>query len=541
MSQPKRKEETVGREMTGDEALAYVLKEIGVKKVFSTPSIPDFLKERLVQYNLDVDVSMSLRDAVALADVYARENNDAGVVISVPGTSILEGISTISQAFSDSVPLLLIGTLRSYRDVGRARVGELRSPDDVSTAISPFVKTKERVISIEEITVTVEKGYKEALSNRMRPAYVEIAEELFRLKAYPLSTAEQKPERKTPDKNTVAKVAEVLGNSKLPVIVAGHGVKASNSMDLLRELAELLDSPVITTIRGKGVFPASHPLYAGEGLGLFSTEVASKIMMEADSILVVGSRLPQLSTAGWSMRYKGLLMHNNVDGEDIGKVVMPQVPIVSDTGLFLKELVANLKQKIKDNIKRDVRSEISSSRRVFSMKPHTKLWPYDVTRLLQNFKFSKYYVDLSSTTFDLIRLPMDTPIWYTSETILEKNIGVAGVLQSNDPNSLGVTDLGGIQRNIGLIIQRRSTSRGTIIILNDGNSTYLDTYKSDIPSIGRTGIHVELDRKLEDSLDAITVDTYGALKSALENRSNGLNIINVKIDPEFESVTLLRS
>ncbi|MEM3271170.1 MAG: thiamine pyrophosphate-binding protein, partial [Metallosphaera sp.] len=61
LSQPKRKEETVGREMMGDEALSYVLKEIGVKRVFTSTSIPDFLLERLNQYSLQVDISLSVR------------------------------------------------------------------------------------------------------------------------------------------------------------------------------------------------------------------------------------------------------------------------------------------------------------------------------------------------------------------------------------------------------------------------------------------------------------------------------------------------
>uniref|UniRef100_UPI000B23AD99 thiamine pyrophosphate-binding protein n=1 Tax=Metallosphaera hakonensis TaxID=79601 RepID=UPI000B23AD99 len=450
-----------------------------------------------------------------LADAFARDTGDAGVVISTPESLLLEGNSVVAQAFSDSVPLLMIGTLRSYRDVGKARVEELKSPDDVAVSLSPFVKFKERVISIEEITVTVEKGYKEALSNRMRPALVEIAEELFRLKAYPLSTAEQKPERKTPDKNTVAKVAEVLGNSKLPVIIAGYGVRASGASAQLLELAELLDAPVISTFRAKGAFPASHPLYAGEGLGAFSTDVGSKLMIEADSILVLGSRLPQLSTAGWSMKYKGFLMHNNVDGEDIGKVIMPQVPIVADTGLFLKELIGVLKQKFKENMNRGIRGEIATSRKVYPIKPHSGLWPYDITRLLMQFNFSKYFIDLSAPTMDLVRLPVDRPVWHMSETIIEKGIGVAGVIQSNDPNSLGITDVSGALKGLGLIQQRMKKTVGTILIMNDGGATYLDTFKSDIPSIGRSGVTMDLDEQLERSIGAITVDTYSGLKDIL--------------------------
>lgn len=525
--------------MTGDEALAFVVKELGINKIFSTISLPEFLAERFKQYGISTDYSISSRDALLQSYVYAMENNTVGVVIQVPGTSLLDGIGIIAQAFSDSVPLLIISTIRSYRDVGRARVGELRTGDDLSMILSPITKTRERAVSIEEITVNVEKCYKEALSNRMRPAYVEIAEDLFRLKAYPLSPAEQKPEKKTPDKNTVAKVAEVLGNSKLPLIIAGYGVIASGSSKDLVELAEILKAPVITTIRAKGTIPSSHPLFAGEGLGLFGTDVANKLLSNADSILILGSRFTQLSTAGWSMKFKGFTMHNNIDGEDIGKVIIPHQPIVADTGLFIKELLTLLKQK---NISRDIdiEAEIRINRKLPSLTPHNNLWPYDVVRLLQQFTYDKIFVDLSAVTFDSIRMPIEKPIWFTSESLLESGIGIAGVIESKT-NSLGITDIAAAEKNLSLLHYKSREAKGTIVIFNDEGSSYLDTTKSDMPTIGKTNYIVDIDKELE-SIGAITVDTYMDLKDSLKNRNpEKLNIINVKIDPNYESVVLFRT
>lgn len=119
MSQPKRKEETIGRETKGDEAIAYTLKELEIKEVFSSYSLPSFLAERLKQYEVNVNYTSTPREAVMLADSYAREYNTLGVVIQSPGVYLTEAIDVIAQAFMDSVPLLLISTLRSYRDVGR--------------------------------------------------------------------------------------------------------------------------------------------------------------------------------------------------------------------------------------------------------------------------------------------------------------------------------------------------------------------------------------------------------------------------------------
>ncbi|MCI2415499.1 MAG: thiamine pyrophosphate-binding protein [Candidatus Aramenus sp.] len=539
MSQPKRKEETVGREMTGDEALAYVIKEIGVTKVFTTTSLPEFLAERFKQYGISLDVSLSPREALLGAYTYAMENNTIGTVVQIPGTPLLEGTSVIAQAFSDSVPLLIVSSIRSYRDVGKSRIGELRTNDDMSSMLAPITKIRERAVSIEEVTVNVEKCYKEALSNRPRPAYVEIAEDLFKLKAYPLSPAEQKPEKKTPDKTTVAKVAEVLANSKSPVIIAGYGVISGWATRELVELAELLKAPVITTIRAKGAIPASNPLFAGEGLGVFGTDVANKLLSEADAILIVGSRLTQLSTGGWSMKFKGFIMHNNIDGEDIGKVVMPQQPIVADAGLFLKELLTLLKQK---NLQRsdEAIKTIMVNKKTPTLRGHGGIWPYDVVRLLQQFEFDKVFVDLSAVTLDSIRLPVNGPIWFTSESIIEKGIGVMGVLQSSS-NSLGMVDIETVYRNLGAIMSRRKSAKGTIVIFNDEGATYLDSSKSDMPTIGKSSRRFDIDKELE-SLGAVTVETYSQLKDALKNRDvNRLNVINVKIDPEYESVVLFRS
>ncbi|AEE93523.1 thiamine pyrophosphate protein central region [Acidianus hospitalis W1] len=525
--------------MTGDEALAYVLKEIGTKKVFTTVSLPENLRERLKEYEIEQDISLNSRDALLLAETYAMENNTAGVVIQIPGTEILNGIDVIAQAYADSVPLLIIGSLRSYRDVGRARIGELRTPDDLSSTLAPITKLRERAISIEEITVTVEKANKEALSNRPRPAFVEIAEDLFKMKAYPLSPAEQKPEKRTPDKNTVAKVAEVLSNSKLPVIVSGYGVITSGAYNELMELAELLDAPVITTIKGKGSFPASHQLFAGEGLGIIGTDIGNKLLAEADSILFLGTRLTQLSTGGWSMKFKGFTMHNSIDGEDIGKVIMPHLPIVADTGLFLKELLVLLKQKIKDKIDRGIRYEILRSKKEPELRAHSGLWPWDVVKTLMDFKFSKIFVDLSAVTFDMIRYPVEKPVWFTSESIISKGIGIAGVIQSKDKNALGVTDLPSITRNLGLLQSKKDEAKGALIIFNDKASTYLDTTASDAPTIKRSWSSVNIDLKF---LGAIDVNSTAELKEALNNNEgdNKLRIINVNIDPQYDSSVLIR-
>ena len=537
--QPQRKKETLDKEMTGDEAIAHVLHELKISKVFLSPGVPDFFRARLDEYKIPYVQAFSPRGAIALADSFARGTNELGVAIVTPGSRVIEGLDVVAQAFNDSVPLLIIGTLRSYRDTGRARVGELRSPDDVYTAVAPFVKSRERIVTIEEVTEVLERAWKDSLSNKPRPVYVEVAEDLFRLKAYPLVTAGQKIEKRTPDKATAAKVAELLVNSRRPVIVAGYGVLSSKAWDSLRELAEFLDIPVVTTIRGKGALPASHPLFAGEGLGLFATEGASHFLGNADTILALGTRFTQASTGGWSFKFKGYVVHNNIEGEDISKVFVPQVPAVADTDLFLKEVIANVKSKVKEPVDRGSKSEVFAYKKLPKSEPHSGLWPIDVLYALMNSGYGNVFVDLDSTTYDLIRLPIERPFqWVTSETAFVRSVGIGGVANSNAPDTIGVTTLEGALRNSELLRFALEHGKGKLLIMNDGGATYLDTYKSDVPSIGRGGDADYREDYLEKAFNAVTVRSFGELVSVLKERSDKVTVINVELDPGFKSAVI---
>ncbi|MDT7861483.1 MAG: thiamine pyrophosphate-binding protein [Saccharolobus sp.] len=541
MSQPKRKEETLGVEMKGEEALAYVLKDLGITKVFTTYSLPNIVKEMLQKYSIDIDFSISIKDASILAYSYAQENNTVGTIIQIPGSKLTEAVNIIAQAYMESVPLLIISSIRSYKDTGRARIGEFRTNDDLSSILSPITKVRERVISIEEITLTIEKAYKEAVSNRPRPSYVEISEDLFKMKAYPLSTAGQKPEKRTPDKNTVAKVAELIVNSKLPVIIAGYGVVLSDAEDLLIELAELIEAPVITTFKAKGSIPSGHKLFAGEGLGLYGTEAANVALENADVILALGTRFTQLSTAGWSIKYKGILVHNNIDGEDIGKVFMPHVPVVADTGLFLKELLAQLKAKIKDKIERGSVELLRKAQKPINIKSHDGIWPYDVVKTLAELgNFDKIFLDIAPTTIDFVRLPIRSKkMWYTGESLLERGIAIGGSVCSNY-KAFAITDVEGLITSISLLEYKIDKIKGKVLVLNDYGRNYIDVSRSDLPTISRSQTSINelyIDNLVEKVLKGINVSSITELNEALKS---DVKLINIKVDPNFESIVMPR-
>ena len=83
---------------------------------------------------------------------------------------------------------------------------------------------------------------------------------------------------------------ELLQAAQRPVIIAGNGVHTAKAYDELTAMAELLGSPVATTYNGKSAF-ARPTRWALGMMGRYGQPVANSVIQEADTILVVGSRL----------------------------------------------------------------------------------------------------------------------------------------------------------------------------------------------------------------------------------------------------------
>jgi acetolactate synthase-1/2/3 large subunit len=92
------------------------------------------------------------------------------------------------------------------------------------------------------------------------------------------------------------RAAARLASAQRGVIIAGNGVRVGGAVEQVRELAELLDFPVATTASGKGCFAEDHELALGV-FGNFGTAVANSVIGQADTVLVIGSKLGATDTA----------------------------------------------------------------------------------------------------------------------------------------------------------------------------------------------------------------------------------------------------
>jgi len=134
-----------------------------------------------------------------------------------------------------------------------------------------------------------------------------------------------------PPEDALEDATELLTHAERPVVVAGHGARFH--MDSVVELAELFDCPVLTTFKGKGQIPDSHPL-AGGVLGRSGTPIASHFMNESDLLVVFGA---SFSNHTGIAEYKPTI-HVDYDPMTLGKFHSIDVPVWGEIGVTVEEL-----------------------------------------------------------------------------------------------------------------------------------------------------------------------------------------------------------
>jgi len=109
-----------------------------------------------------------------------------------------------------------------------------------------------------------------------------------------------RPLRLRPDRDALARVADVLASARRPLLVLGGGVRYSGAVGQAVALAERHGIPITETTAGRTLVPHDHPLHAGP-LGITGSASANALAAEADVVLAVGTRLQDFTTASWSV------------------------------------------------------------------------------------------------------------------------------------------------------------------------------------------------------------------------------------------------
>ena len=323
-----------------------LLKE-GVEVVFGYPgaasiplydTLPDYPQIRHV-------LARHEQGAAHAADGYARATGRVGVCMATSGPGATNLMTGIANAFLDSVPMVAITA-----QVARPLIGTDAFQEVDTTGITlPITKHNYLVLDIGSLARVIKEAFHLARTGRPGPVLIDIPKDLFSEPAeysYPegVNLPGYRPTLKGHPAQ-IKKAVKLINEVERPVLIAGRGVNIAGAHRELRELAEMGQIPVVTTLLGIGSFPESHVLSYGM-LGMHGMAYANLAVDGADLIIAVGMRFDDRVTAKISgFAPKAKVIHIDIDPAEIGKNVRVDVPIVGDSKLVLGAINKGIEKK----------------------------------------------------------------------------------------------------------------------------------------------------------------------------------------------------
>ena len=331
--------------LNGGQALIKALELEGVEVIFGLPGgaiLPVYdpildspIRHILVRHE---------QGAGHMAEGFAHATGRPGVAMVTSGPAATNIVTPLCDAMMDSVPMVVI-----TGQVPTSAIGTDAFQECDTTGITMAVtKHNFLVTSAQDIPQTIREAFHIATTGRPGPVLVDIPKDIVDPKnprsamEWYVPTTVDLPgyQPKTePDIDKVRAAAELILRSTRPVIYAGGGILKARAAEALRELAELIDVHVVTTLMARSAFPDDHPLALGMP-GMHGNYTAVTAMQESDLLIALGSRFDDRVTGKVpTFAPHAKIIHVDIDPAELGKVRRADVGIQGDCRIAIERLV----------------------------------------------------------------------------------------------------------------------------------------------------------------------------------------------------------
>ncbi len=312
-----------------------------------TPLYDALHRDRTIRHILARDE----QGAAFMADGYSRARGKPGVCLAVCGPGVLNAVTPLATAYTDSIPFLLISG-QIYRKGAGLRSGYYHENEQLRLC-ETCTKWRARVESVGEIEAAIDQAFVQMRTGRPGPVLIEIPLDVFREDAsdIQMSPLTPIPDASAPSTEEVGRLAELIQSWKRPLLMVGGGVVSSGAEAPLEQLAERLGSPVFHTAMGKSALSARHPLHAGIPWQRATSDLTgmdeffSPQFREADGLLALGCRFTQLATGNWTLPVPPSLAQIDIDASELGRHYPVDLGIEADIQRTLQKLLDTLPQQ----------------------------------------------------------------------------------------------------------------------------------------------------------------------------------------------------
>ena len=323
---------------SGGQILVDALRIHGVKRAFCVPgesylAVLDALHD--VQEEIDLVVCRQEGGAAYMAEAYGKLTGEPGICFVTRGPGATNASVGVHTAFQDSSPMILfIGQVardQQYR--------EAFQEVDFRQMFGPLAKWVVQIDDTRRIPELISQAFHRAVNGRPGPVVVALPEDMLTEMAEVSDAGPFKRVLMTPAAEQMAAMQQLLERSERPLMVLGGSGWDTESVHDIRLFAEQQNIPVAASFRCQDLFDNRHPNYVGD-LGFAASAQLSSAVKDADLLLVVGSRMGEVSTGGYAALDipvpKQTLIHIHQGIEELGRVYQPALAINSSMSTFAK-------------------------------------------------------------------------------------------------------------------------------------------------------------------------------------------------------------
>ncbi|MHB0868072.1 MAG: thiamine pyrophosphate-requiring protein [Chloroflexota bacterium] len=326
--------------MKGAMAIADILKREDVDSLFAFPINP--VIDTAAQLGIRPYIARTERTVVGMADAYTRVNNGRriGVCATQWGPGAENTFGGIAQAFSDSSPILYLPAGFPQKRLDSAPTFEAAKNFQYVT------KWAARINQPDRIPEFMRRAFTYLRAGRPGPVLLEMPSDVLaaELDEAALSYNPVKGARTMADPAAVREAVKVLVAARRPLIHAGVGILYAEAWNELRELAELLQAPVMTTLQGKSAFPEDHPLSVGASAAAAPRALA-RFLAESDVVFGAGSGLA-ISSYDAPIPKGKVAVQLTIDERDFNRDYATEYLLQGDARLVLQQMIEEVQRQL---------------------------------------------------------------------------------------------------------------------------------------------------------------------------------------------------
>ena len=305
----------------------------GVDRVFAIPGVHNTeLFRGLTDTGIAVVLPRHEQSAGFMADGFARATGRPGVCFVVTGPGLTNVLTAFGEAWSDSVPVLVVSTVLSRRDVAKGR-GESHEMMDQAGVARSFGALSLTIEEAGEVGELLARAFTTFQAQRPRPVHLQLAYDSLATPVDAGACTYAIPSRPVPPYDALQPAAELIAHARRPVVIAGGG-----AVDCPQAMARFLVSTgaaFASTVAGKGIVDETLPSSLGCALPRKATR---EFLRGCDLAVIVGSELSTTDFGSEEPLFAGPVIRIDIDAQALATNCRADVALLGDAGATLEAL-----------------------------------------------------------------------------------------------------------------------------------------------------------------------------------------------------------